>query len=97
MDDAVRALLYVLLKGERAAAYNVADPNSVFTIRQLADTLAALGGKRVVMAEASATEKQGGTPITLATFNTERLQHLGFTIEGTWQEKLQKTLEAYIH
>lgn len=95
--DAVRALLYVLLKGECAAAYNVADPNSVFTIRQLADTLAALGGKRVVMAKASATEKQGGTPITLATFNTEKLQSLGFTIEGTWQEKLQKTLEAYIH
>lgn len=88
--DAAKAMLYVLLKGKSGNAYNVADNNACFTIRDLAETIAAAGEKQVVVAQHQ-PQLANATPIKLATFNTDKLKALGFQIEGTWQEKLQAT------
>lgn len=94
VEDCVSALLYILLKGESSQAYNIADKNSVVTIRELAEMIARIAGLKVVMQVASENEKKEFTPIKHAVFDTTKLESLGWQVSGTMEEKLRKTLEA---
>jgi nucleoside-diphosphate-sugar epimerase len=93
VEDCVSALLYILLKGKNGDAYNIADKNSVVTIRELAETIAQIAGRKVVMQVPSDIEKKGITPIKRAVFDTAKLEALGWTINGTMEEKLKKTID----
>lgn len=92
--DCAQALLYVLLNGKTGEAYNIADATSNITIKQLAEMVAEIGGKKVVM-------KLPDTPdnnkiITKATFDTNKLQALGWKISGNMKEKMTSTIkESY--
>ena len=44
--DCASALLHILLKGGSGEAYNIADANSNISIRELAETIAKIGGKK---------------------------------------------------
>lgn len=91
--DCAKAILFVLLKGESCNAYNIADPNSTFTIRQLAETIAGAEGRKVVFSNPSDAERRSFTNISHAVFDTTKLQSLGWTISGGWQEKLAAMVE----
>lgn len=93
VEDCVCALLFILLKGKNGEAYNIADKNSVITIRELAEMIAQIAGRKVVMQVASDVEKKGFTPIKRAVFNTAKLEALGWTVSGTMEEKLRKTID----
>ncbi len=91
--DAAVALLYLLLYGENLTAYNVADASSVFTIRQMAETIAQAEGRRVVFELPQDAERRAFNPMQTALFDTTRLQSLGFEpLPGTWQDKLSATI-----
>ena len=94
VEDCVSALLYILLKGESGQAYNIADKNSVVTIRELAEMIARIAGRKVVMQVASDAEKKEFTPIKHAVFDTSKLESLGWQVSGTMEEKLRKTIET---
>lgn len=89
--DCVSALLFILLKGHSGEAYNVADENSNITIRELAERIAAINNKRVVIREASIPEEKGCNPVTKSVFDTTKLRSLGWTIEDGLDIKLQNT------
>ena len=93
VEDCVNALLYILLKGKSGEAYNIADKNSVVTIRELAEMIAHIAGRKVVMQLPSDYEKKEFTPIKRAVFDTTKIENLGWTISGTMEEKLRKTIE----
>ena len=57
--DCVSALLYILLKGESGEAYNIADANSNISIRELAEMIAEIGGRKVVIDVPDADERKG--------------------------------------
>lgn len=94
VEDCVSALLYILLKGESSQAYNIADKNSVVTIRELAEMIARIAGRKVVMQVASESEKKEFTPIKHAVFDTTKLEGLGWQVIGTMEEKLRRTIEV---
>jgi nucleoside-diphosphate-sugar epimerase len=91
--DCVSALLYVLLKGEKGQAYNIADRQSVISIKELAETIAEIGNKSVIMEVPPVSESLGYNVVTKSVFLTEKLETLGWSIEGTMKEKLEKTLK----
>ena len=93
VTDCVSALLYVLLKGVSGEAYNIADPSSVMTIRQLAEMLASIGNKKVIMEVPSDIEKKGYNPVTKSVFSIDKLQALGWKASGNMDEKMLKTVE----
>ncbi len=93
VEDCVNALLYILLKGKSDEAYNIADKNSVVTIRELAEMIARIAGRKVVMQLPSDYDKKEFTPIKRAVFDTTKIETLGWTISGTMEEKLRKTIE----
>ena len=76
--DCVSALLHILLKGESGEAYNIADADSNISIRELAETIAAIGGRKVVIDLPNADEKRGFNPVTKSVFSTEKLESLGW-------------------
>lgn len=94
VEDCVSALLYILLKGKSGEAYNIADKSSVVTIRELAEMIAHIAGRKVMMQIPSDSEKKGFTPIKRAVFDTAKLEALGWTISGTMEEKLRRTIDV---
>ena len=95
--DCVSALLYVLLKGASGEAYNIADPNSVLTIRQLAEMLAEIGSRKVVMDIPSDIEKSVFNPVSKSVFSVDKLERLGWKVSGNMYEKMSKTVSQVRH
>ena len=90
--DCVSALLYILLKGEKGHAYNIADKNSCVTIRDLAEMIAKIGGRHVKMVSPTDSESKGYNVVTNSVFSTTKLESLGWTVNGSMEEKLRKTI-----
>lgn len=76
--DAAHAILRLLLDGEKGNAYNVAHSESNITIRQLAELVAKKAHRKVVFDIPSDVSQGNTTPITKATFNTDKLKALGW-------------------
>lgn len=91
--DSVRALLYILLKGESGEAYNIADATSNITIRQLAEMVAEMGQKHVIIDIPSDVEKKGYNPVTQSVFSTKKLEEIGWGITGNMREKVRHTVD----
>ena len=89
--DAVNALMTLLAKGESGQAYNVANRNSVASIRQYAETLADIAGVKVVFDLPPEMEKAGYTKITRAVLNPAKLEGLGWSARYDLREGLTET------
>jgi nucleoside-diphosphate-sugar epimerase len=96
--DTVAALLYILLKGECGEAYNVADPESNISIRELAEMVASIGGRKVVVELPDAAEQAGYNLVTRSVFSVERLSRLGWGImKGSMYDKIERTIKDIIN
>ena len=90
--DCVFALFTILLKGKNCEAYNVADRQSEITIRQLAELLAKYGNKKVVFDNNESTDNT--TPITYATFSSEKITLLGWLPFYSIEDGLYHSLKS---
>ena len=91
--DCAAAILYILLKGENGQAYNIADASSNISIKELAEMIAEIGGRNVVMDLPTDTEKAGYNVVTKSVFSTEKLEGLGWSVQGDKQSKFKATIE----
>lgn len=91
--DCASAILYILLSGENRQAYNIADANSNITIRQLAQLIAEIGGKKVLEELSSEQEKQGYNIVSKSIFSTEKINKLGWYPKDSIFENMKKTIE----
>lgn len=89
--DCAMAMLLLLTKGNSGEAYNVANDESNITIRQLAEKIARIGGKKVVF---DLAEDGNTTPITKAVFSTEKLYQLGWKPLFSIDEGLAHTINS---
>lgn len=87
--DCAKALLYILLKGENGEPYNIADKTSNVTIRELAEQVASYSGRKVVF---DIQGKDTNAIISKATFDTAKLETLGWSISGCLKDKLYRTI-----
>ncbi len=94
VTDAACGLLYILLRGQRGQAYNVADLQSRATVRSIAEQTAQAGGTEVVFALPSETEKAGYTPITHAVLDPGKLQSLGWKARVPLAAGLATTIQV---
>lgn len=77
--DCASAILTVLLSGENMHAYNISNPNSVISIKEMAEILAQTAGVKLVMETADEKEKKGFNPMSNSSLNSDRLLALGWT------------------
>lgn len=92
--DCVSAMLHILLKGENGQAYNIADGSSNISIKELAEMVAEIGGKNVVINLPSDAEKAGFNVVTKSVFATDKLESLGWCIEGSMKDKMNATIDC---
>ena len=90
--DCVSALLFILMKGEKSQAYNIADESSNITIKELAEMIAGIGGQKVVIELPSDAEKTGYNVVKKSVFSTKKLSLLGWYIQGSMKQKMEKTI-----
>ena len=76
--DCASAMLKVLLKGENCHAYNISNPDSIISIRQMAELLAASAGVELKMELPSAEEKKGFNPMSNSSLESSSLTGLGW-------------------
>ena len=91
--DCVSALLYILLKGNSSEAYNIADPKSNMSIKELAEMIASIGNKKVIISSPTQEDGKGFNPVKESLFSTKRLQRLGWTTNGTMYDKIRFTID----
>ena len=92
VGDCATALLTLLQKGERGTAYNVADPGSVATIREFAQTAADAAGVRLSFVMQSRAEQAAYSKITKATMDVSRLTALGWSAAYHLPEGIGRTV-----
>lgn len=91
--DAVKGLLYVLLKGRSGEAYNIADEQSDIRLRDLASMIADISGTKVVFEVPDAAEASGYSIVTKARLDSRKLQKLGWSAECDIRSGLMRTID----
>lgn len=76
--DCASAIITVLIKGENSVAYNISNPESIITIREMAEFLAEEGGVKVIRQSASENEIKSFNPMLNSSLNSEKLIFLGW-------------------
>lgn len=76
--DLATAILTVLLRGESGNAYNISNPASVVSIRDMAALLAKAGNTKLIREEADATEKKAFNPMKNSSLDSAKLEALGW-------------------
>ena len=93
VKDAVCGLLFLLAKGKGGEAYNVANKNSVASIREYAQTLAEISGVSIVNGFPTEQESSGYSVVSRAVLNAEKLERLGWRAAYGLKEGLEETYE----
>lgn len=93
--DAVSALFYILLKGKDGDAYNVANPSSYISIRELAEFLVREFSP-VSKVKLELSSDRGYAPPTKLNLNTEKLECLGWRPKYDLKEMFTRLI-AYLN
>ncbi|MBR5657515.1 MAG: NAD-dependent epimerase/dehydratase family protein [Prevotella sp.] len=91
--DCANALLHILMKGASSEAYNIADETSNLTIRQLAELIAKIGGRKVVM-DIDENLMKTNNIISHALFDTSKLKALGWRPIADVEHNVRVTVEV---
>ncbi len=91
--DCVTAILTVLLKGENSNAYNIANKDSVISIKDMAKVIASKKNKKVILELPTEVEKNGYTTITRAVLDTTKLEKLGWNAIWSFDKGIEETLK----
>lgn len=76
--DCASAILKVLLKGESVHAYNISNPDSVITIRDMARILSKNAGVTLKIESPTEAEKKGFNPMNNSALDSQELLALGW-------------------
>lgn len=90
--DAVSGVLYCLLNGECGHAYNIADPASDITLKDLAGIIAGIAGKEVVFEIPDAVESAGFSKATKAIMDGSKIKKLGWKPMHNMESGLERTI-----
>lgn len=76
--DCAAAILKVLMVGEKGTAYNISNPDSVISIKEMAEILATAGNVDLKMELPTEDEKKGFNPMLNSSLDASRLLKLGW-------------------
>jgi nucleoside-diphosphate-sugar epimerase len=92
MADAVSGLLYALLNGQSGEAYNVADERGDIMLKDLAEIIADICGRKVVYKIPDAVEAAGYSKATKARLDGHKLMSLGWEPKYGIKPGLERTI-----
>lgn len=77
--DCASAILKILLKGENKQAYNISNPDSIISIKQMAVILAECGHVELKIEIPTSSERRAFSPMNNSSLNSEKLLNLGWS------------------
>ncbi len=92
--DCATGLLTILLKGENCNAYNVANNNSILSIREMAEKIASVNDKKVVFDIPTEKEKSGYNPVTRSVLNGKKLEDIGWKPYFNFDDGILETINC---
>ena len=92
--DCVSGLLHVLLKGDSGEAYNIADPQSNVSIKELASIVASIGNKKVIVSCPNQGERMSFNPVTKSVFSIEKIKSLGWIPKTSLKKSIKHTIST---
>ncbi len=91
--DCASAILKVLLRGKKAHAYNISNPNYVASIREVAEILSITGKVNLKMDVPTEMEKRGFNHMRNSSLDSTELLALGWKGVFSLSEGLRHTVE----
>ncbi len=91
--DAVTALMKILADAETGQAYNIADPESDATLKELAGIAAGYAGRKVVFDLPDEKERRGYSAAVKAVLDSSKLKSLGWTPRYRIKSGMTRTLD----
>lgn len=91
--DCASAVLTVLMKGNSKTAYNISNPYSIVSIKQMAEILTRYGNVNLQIEEPTAEEKKGFNPMENSSLDASMLIDLGWRGCFTAEEGLSHTVQ----
>ena len=91
--DCVSAIMTALIEGESTKAYNISNPKSVVTIRELADQIASSSGRKVLFENPSDEELKGYNLMDNSSLDSSSLIELGWKGAFSLKEGVEHTLK----
>ena len=93
VGDCATGILHMLVYGESAQAYNIADSKSVVMLRDFASTAAKCANTKLVFIEQNKTESIGYSKVTKAVLDVSKLEKLGWSAKYDTTAGIEKTLD----
>lgn len=90
--DCISAILYILLRGEKGKAYNVANPNTYISIKEMAEFLRDKFNPNIKVRIEEHPE-MGYAPITRLHLSVEKLMSLGWTPKYSLYEMFVRLID----
>lgn len=90
--DCVSGILTCLLKGDNCGIYNIADPQSNISIKELASLVASAAGKEVICIAAEPSESKGYNLVRQSIFSIDRIKELGWIPQTSISQGIRKTI-----
>lgn len=91
--DTVSGILWCLLYCDCGEAYNISDPDSNITLRDLAQLVADYSGTKVVFKLPDEVERQGYSTATVAIMDSTKLRKKNWTAQYDIRRGVQRTLK----
>ena len=91
--DCASAILKVLLCGEANTAYNISNPDSIITIRQMAELITESANVQLIKGYASEAEKKSYNPMQNSSLASNRLESIGWKGLFTAKEGFSHTIQ----
>ena len=92
--DCASAILTVLLHGESASAYNISNPGSICTIRQIAQAFSDAAGTELITKMATEEEKKSYSPMSNSSLSSDRLEALGWKACFPLEKGVKQTVDV---
>lgn len=94
MADAVSGLLWIMLAGDSGEAYNIADEFGDIRLKDLANMIAKINGKKVIFQFPDTIEAAGYSRATKARLDGTKLHALGWRPQYNVQTGIERTINT---
>lgn len=90
--DCASAIITILVNGENCNAYNISNPNSIISIKQMAELLTQIGETKLIQEIPNDKEKKNFNPMINSSLNSDKLESLGWKGLFTAEEGFKHTV-----
>jgi len=94
INDCVSAMLFAALKGVSGEVYNIGNDESIITMREYAQTLADLGGVKLIYQPQSKPEGVAFLKTTRCILKSDKLKKLGWKVNYSLEDGIKDILSV---